>query len=436
VPLLGHFYIARDMLGFAERFRALGDVVKLRLPPHDVYVLNQPRDIEQLLVVEHERFRKDWTTRILEHIIGQGLLVNEGAAWRKQRRIIQPEFTPRRIDSYVASMTECTERALSRLAQRTERMSTGPCDLHAEMLRLTLDIAGQTMFGAETESVAQELAAIIEQFLQHYLGVFGTGIRLPAWLPTRGNRQNRVNQARLRTIIREFIAARRQATTPGNDLLSRLIAARDEQGQPMPDGLLADEAITMLLAGHETTALLLTFALMLLAQHPEVAQRVCSELTPLCGKKPTPAELENLPYLDAVLRETLRLYPPAYAIGREALEDTQIGTCTIPRGAQVWAFQWTVQRDPRFYPEPTEFRPERWLTGETAQLPRFAYFPFGGGPRICPGSHFSLVEAKVVLAMLLPRWSFQLVSQTPIKLVPSVTIRPKGGLWAHVRARS
>jgi cytochrome P450 len=386
------------------------------------------------LVQEHERFQKDWTTRILKNILGQGLLVNEGASWRKQRRIIQPELTPRRIDTYVSSMVECVARALPRFAARGAQQPQ--LDLHAEMMRLMLDVAGRTLFGTDTDQVATEIGDILEQFLVHFLGFFGTTLRFPDWLPTAGNRKARANLARLRAIVAEVIAARRADRSQGNDLLSRMIAARDEQGKPMPDSLLSDEAVTMLLAGHETTALLLTFALMLVSQDPEVEHKLLSELREQqVGAQPSAAELARLPYLDAVLRETLRLYPPAYSIGREALEDTEIGGCTIPRGAQVWLFQWSVHRDPRFYQQPEQFRPERWLSPEISALPRFAYFPFGGGPRICPGAHFSLVEAKVVLAMLLPRFSFDLLHKGRPRLSPSVTIRPKGGLLAHVRPR-
>lgn len=430
-PLIGHFPLLKDLLGAAERFRELGDIVKIRLPPHDVYFVYHPRDLEQLLVRDHELYRKDFTTRILEHILGQGLLINEGASWRAQRRIVQPEFTPRRGESYVEAMALCAEPSLTRLERRREPS----VDLHAEMMRLTLDIAGRTLFGTETAQLAEEIGEIIERFLAHYLGFLNTGVRWPDWLPTPGNRRNRQDLARLDEIVRGIVTERRRAATPGNDLLSRLIAARDEAGRPMSDELLRDEAVTMLLAGHETTALLLTFCLMLVAEHPEVEERLLSELNSHVGKEqPTAAKLAQLSYLDVVLRETLRLYPPAYSIGREALVETELGGVAIPKGAQVWTFQWATQRDPRFYREPLAFRPERWLNGETRDLPRFAYFPFGGGPRICPGAHFSLVEAKVVLAMLLPRFRFELVRGIP-RLLPSVTIRPKGGLPARVYAR-
>jgi cytochrome P450 len=202
----------------------------------------------------------------------------------------------------------------------------------------------------------------------------------------------------------------------------------------MSDSLLRDEAVTMLLAGHETTALLLTFCVMLVAGDPAVEARLREELGRLGSDRPTAAQLATLPYLDAVLRETLRLYPPAFAIGREALVDTEIGGHPIRRGAQVWAFQWATQRDARFFADPLAFRPERWLDAETARLPRFAYFPFGGGPRVCPGNHFALIEAKVVLALLLRERRFELVRRERPKLLPTATIRPLGGLPVRVLA--
>lgn len=430
-PLVGHFPLLKDVLGAAERFRELGDIIKIRLPPYDVYFVYHPHDVEQLLVRNHELYRKDFSTRILENILGQGLLINEGASWRAQRRIVQPELTPRRSESFVESMVACTEPALQRLERRQ-----GPVvDLHAEMTRLTLDIAGRTLFGTETSQLAGEIEQIIERFLTHYLGFMSTGLRWPDWLPTPGNRRNKRDLVRLNEIVQGIVLDRRRAPTPGSDLLSRLIAARDEAGRPMSDSLVRDEAVTMLLAGHETTALLLTFCLMLIAQHPEVEARLLEELHTHVGSgRPSAEQLSRLSYLDVVLRETLRLYPPAYSIGREALVDTELGGVAIPKGAQVWLFQWVIHRDPRFYRDPKAFRPERWLGEEAQSLPRFAYFPFGGGPRICPGAHFAVVEAKVVLAMLLPRFRFQLAGGTP-RLQPSVTIRPKGGLPARVFPR-
>ncbi|MFT3922665.1 MAG: cytochrome P450 [Myxococcales bacterium] len=431
-PLVGHFPVLRDVLSAAERFRELGDVVKLRLPPYDVYLILHPDDLERFLVRDHELYRKDFTTRILEGLLGQGLLVNEGASWRAQRRIVQPEFTPRRVDSFVESMAGCTEPALGRF----QSLQGSSVDLHAEMMRLTLDIAGRTLFGAETSEVAGEIGGLVERFLVHYLGFMSTGLRWPDWVPTPGNLRNRQDVARLNQIVQSIIDERRRAAQPGNDLLSRLIAARDEAGRPMSDSLLRNESITMLLAGHETTALLLTFCLMLVGQHPEVEARLVEELHQHApGGRPSAAQLTQLTYMDIVLRESLRLYPPAYSIGREALVDTELGGYRIKKGDQVWAFQWVTQRDPRFFRDPSAFRPERWLGEETRDLPRFAYFPFGGGPRICPGAHFSLVEAKIVLVMLLSRFRFELESQAVPRLLPSVTIRPKGGLKARVFAR-
>lgn len=429
-PLLGHFPLLFDLLGASEGLRALGDLVQLRVPPYDVFILNHPRDIEALLVDNHDKLRKDWTTRQLAPILGQGLLINEGASWKRQRRIVQPEFTPRRVESFVETMAACSGVATTRLADART------VDLHSEMMRFALDVAGRTLFGADVGHLAQEMTQIIDGFMRHYLGFMGTTLRIPDWVPTRANRENARNHARLNAIVGDIIARRRAAATPGNDLLSRLLAARDEQGQPIPEQLLTDEVITMLLAGHETTALVLSFTLMLLGQHPEVAQQVEAELSHVDAGALTPEALGKLTYLDAVLRESMRLYPPAYSIGREALEELKIGGVTLPRGSQIWLFQWSVQRDARFYREPLQFRPERWLNDETKGLPRFAYFPFGGGPRVCPGAHFSLVEAKVALAHLLTRMRVHVDDPRPPLLAPGATLRPKGPLRARVELRS
>jgi cytochrome P450 len=428
-PLIGHVPLLFDLLKMAEQLRDLGDVVKLRVPPYELYILNHPRDIEELLVDKHESFRKDWSTRILEPILGQGLLINEGASWRSQRRIVQPEFTPKRVESFVQTMAECSDRACARLVAKRE------VDLHAEMARLALDIAGRSLFGADTGHLAEDMAQIIEGFLRHYLGFMGSTLRLPDWVPTRANRQNARNHQRLASIVGDIIARRRAQGASGNDLLSRLISARDEHGKPMPERLLSDEVITMLLAGHETTALLLSFTLMLLGQNPEVGAQLAAELSTVDPGQISPEVVAKLPYLDAVVRESLRLYPPAYSIGRESLEDVSLGGVQFPRGAQIWLFQWSVQRDPRFYREPTRYRPERWLSDETRGLPRFAYFPFGGGPRVCPGAHFSLVEAKVALLLLLTRLDIRVDDPNPPRLAPGATIRPRGPIRARVEPR-
>jgi cytochrome P450 len=544
-PLVGHLPLMRDLLGAAVQFRSLGDIVKLRLPPHDVFVLSHPRDIEQWLVGDHASYRKDWTTRALTQMLGQGLFVNEGSRWLKQRRIVQLELSPRRLEPQFADLQSCVDRALARLLtecsapiaptpesaaeaqadtstpaetaavpqtisqvpDKTEtadippaepvvadhtstsgplpigpvvsgtlvrpkaapseppqahqsavyprvetsvapagaarpQMDPGGADgpvhnLYGLMLRLSLDLASSTLFGPGCEAQTRELAAMLDDLVRHHVSMLGQGRKLPDWVPTRQNRRTRKHLARLHSVLTSLIDVRRKAETPGTDLLSRLIQARDDRGRAMPTRLLADEAISLLLAGYETTALLLTCSLMEVSRHADTERRLLRELEEHAADAAgqSLSALDRLPYLDAVVREALRLYPSAYAIGREALVDTRIGDCPIPRGAQVWAFQWAIQRDPRFFHQPDRFRPERWIHGETTAMPRFAYFPFAGGPRACPGAPLAMMEAKMVLATLLPKLRFHLLQDEPPLLVPGFSLRPRDGVPVIIRQR-
>jgi cytochrome P450 len=305
------------------------------------------------------------------------------------------------------------------------------------MLRLSLDLASSALFGPGCESQTRELAGMLDELVRHHVSVLGQGRRLPDWVPTRHNRRTRKYLTRLHAILAGLIDARRKSSTPGTDLLTRLIQARDDRGRAMPTRLLADEATSLLLAGHETTALLFTCSLMEAARHPDTERRLLRELEEHAAEAAGQGllALERLPYLDAMVRETLRLYPSTYAIGREALVDTRIGDCPIPRGAQVWAFQWAIQRDPRFFHQPERFRPERWVHGETTAMPRFAFFPFAGGPRACPGAPLAMLEAKMVLATLLPKLQFQLRHAEPPALVPGFALRPRDGVPVVIRQR-
>jgi cytochrome P450 len=684
-PLVGHLPLLRDVLTAAAQLRSLGDVVKLRLPPHDVFVLHHPRDIEQWLVHEHAAFRKDWSTKALDQVLGQGPLISEGQPWRRGRRLAQGELSARLVEALVPRMQACIDGLLAHLldaasraeAPRTrapseppaaeppaaeparppsvppaaeartteddanrpttvyrdaeptappaepstssaaptpapeplafavdavdegapagelasasaepelgpvsapeaeavaaeepaavvdpvpvgspalrpasvqasepvpsapepgepapavdpvpattgaatapepetapapasvsapvptsvaapvpasvaahalepaslaepsrnatppepsraddlasavrakvgaaadsgasedaQELSTpagAPWDLLELMVRLSLDIAVSTLLGPDTDRVAPTLQPLLEEFLRQQLGS-AAGLKLPDWLPTRGNRRARANHARIGQLVAEAVAGRRaagEAVALQPDLLGRLLRAHDDAGALLSDAQVTEEALAHLLLGHEPTALLLTFAITLIGQHPEVERRVLAELDQHAsypGESPL-AAVERLPYLDAVLRETLRLYPSAYAVAREAVADAKIGECIIPRGAQVWAFQWSVQRDPRFFHMPERFRPERWIHGETRDLPRFAYFPLTGGLRASPGAHYVMAQVKLALARLLPRLSFRLVVPGVPTVVASSSLRPKEGVPVYVALR-
>jgi cytochrome P450 len=417
-----------------------GEVIEIDLPGYPLLIVADPDQVERVLVKEHQKFSKDKFTHMLADILGQGLLVNEGASWRRQRGLVQPVFHHRRIKEYADVFVGMTA------ARRPHWRAGEVLDVHREMMHVTLAIVAKTLFDADVSGDAETVASAIDVVSAHLLGFFQTGYRIPQWVPTPSNRRFAAAVARIDEIIYRLIAEReaqlaRAAAGNGEradfkDLLGMLLSARDEAGQGMDRKQLRDEAVTLFLAGHETTALALTFALRLLSLHPEVDARLHEELTRVLGGRP--ATLEDLPqlrYLDWVVTESMRLYPPAWAVGRTALEDCEIGGYLCPKGRQVMVMTWINHRLPRFFENPEAFRPERWDGDLARRLPRFAYFPFGGGPRICIGNAFAKLEAQLALATAVQRHRFVLLPGQPLSLAPTVTLRPKHPIMMRVEPR-
>jgi cytochrome P450 len=309
-------------------------------------------------------------------------------------------------------------------------------DLHAELMSLTLAIVARTLFGSDVSRDAARIGAAIETLMRAYLGIAKTGILVPSFLPTPGNLRARRAVDELDAIVTRLVRARRKSGDDPGDLLSMLLAS-DEDGASMSDLQLRDECITLLLAGHETTALALTFTFYLLSRSPDVEARLQRELDEVLAGRPAGfADLRQLRFTDAVVREAMRLYPPAWAIGRESLTDPELGSFYLPRGAQVIMSQWVVHRSAEHFPEPESFRPERWLDERDEGLPRFAYFPFGGGARVCIGNAFAMLEAVLVLATIAQRYRFRADERGPLRLLPSVTVRPEHGLQGTLERRA
>ncbi len=418
----------RDPLGLLTRLaEAYGDTVYMAVPGMRVFMLNDPGDIETVLRHHPECFMKDRFLQASRRLFGDGLLTSEGELWRRQRKLAQPAFQLQRIQSYAGAMTEATVKMLDRWRVGEER------DVHADLMRLTLDIVGQTLFGTDMERFGEEVASSFLTLTDFFASPASMSETLQR-VPTPGNLRYRRAVRRIEGIIAELIAARRAQPTGGNDLLSRLMAATDESGGRMSDRQLRDEAITFVLAGHETTALALTFTFMLLGRHPEVERRLAEEVAGvLGGRVPTAADVAQLEYATWVVKESMRLYPPVWGIAREAITDFQLGDSTIPKKAQVLLTQWVVHRDKRWFPEPLAFRPERWGEPAVQSLPRCAYFPFGDGPRICIGNQFAMMEAVLLLATIVGRHRLELVPGQKIDLLPSITLRPKQGVRIVVR---
>ncbi|HYL63192.1 MAG TPA: cytochrome P450 [Candidatus Methylomirabilis sp.] len=419
-----------DPLGyFSSVVREYGDIAGLRILSYRVYLINHPDYIEDVLVNHPRKFIKGRVLQANKRVFGKGLLTSEGDFWLRQRRLAQPAFHRARIAGYAATMVEYTERLLHEWQDREER------DIHKEMMRLTLQIVGKTLFDADVEHDTQDVGKSMELLLK--LGAnFRRTIFVPQWLPTPANLRIERAIRQIEKVLYRIIAERRASGRDAGDLLSMLLEAQDEDGSRMTDKQLRDEAITLFLAGHETTANAMSWTWWLLAKNPQAEARLHAELRDVLGG--CPPSLEDLPrlvYTNHVITESMRLYPPAWGVARTCIEDHEIAGYPIPRGSGVSFSQWTVHRDPRWYDAPEEFRPERWEGDLLKRLPRFAYFPFGGGPRQCIGNAFAAMEAALILATVAQRFRFQLVEGRPVVPLASITLRPRYGIPVRVVSR-
>ncbi|WP_254768112.1 cytochrome P450 [Salinilacihabitans rarus] len=416
LPAVGnlHRYL-RDPLGFVERCaEEYGDVVATNVGTADSHMLVHPEHVERVLVTEDHRFRKaELGQGRLEPLFGNGLVVSDGEYWRRQRTRMQPAFRPDRIATYAEIMGE---RAAA-TAEEWERGET--IDVTEEMRRLTLSVLVRSLFGTDLGALEAE----IREAFTMAMGRFeGANMWLPGWLPTPANRRFERGRERLDEIVSALIESRRETAADRDDLLSTLLVAEDERGEGMSDEGVRDEVVTLLAAGHDTTALALTYAWHLLGTNPDAAARLREELDALDGEPPTLADLSDLEYTGAVVSEALRLYPPTHATAREPTEDVTFDGYVVPAGEPVFLPQWIVHRDGRWWDDPESFRPERWLDDDPDR-PEYAYFPFGGGPRHCLGHRFATVEAQVVLATLAPRWDLEPLA-SELSLRPVITLRP------------
>ena len=430
--------MARDQLGFYQRItREYGDFVPVRFGLRRAVFINHPDLIENVLVTQNAKFIKSMALRRSRRLLGNGLLTSEGDFWRRQRRLAQPAFHRQSIASYAQAMVDATETLIATWRGRTA------LDVHAEMMRLTLDIVSKTLFGADTGSLADEIGAAVtigqEAFTRR---ITSWRFFLPDTFPFPDNLPFIRAANRLDEIIYRIIAARRAQRAAGEDrldLLSMLLAAQDEDGSRMTDKQLRDECMTLFLAGHETTALALSWAWYLLAQTPDVETALHDELAEtLGGRLPTMEDLPKLRIAGAVINESMRLYPPAYVMGREATEDVRLGApgdYRVPRGMLVLMSQYVMHRDARYFDAPDEFRPARWLEGLQKRLPRFAFFPFGGGPRLCIGNQFARMEAVLLLATIAQRYRLRLAPNTTVTPWTGITLRPKDGVRVLLEER-
>ena len=424
LPLVGSgLHLRRDLLGTLERGRReYGDIVLFRVGPERVnppfVALFHPDGVRHALATEADHYRKD--TAFYEEVrwsLGEGLLNAQDETWLRQRRFVQPLFTRKRIDTYAEAMTDESEQLVARWRP------LGEVDLAAEMSRFTLRVVGRILFGADVE---RALPAVATGFpiIGRFMVTRGTSpVKLPRHWPTPGNRRVGRARAALYAACDELIAERRAAEPGGQDLLSLLIDAR-EAGEGLDDREIRDQILIFLLAGHDTTAVALTFALHLLGHHPETQRRVREEVD-------ATDDVSQLPYTTMVLKESMRLYPPAWGFGRRAQRDDVFGGYDIPAGWDVVTSPWVTHRHPDFWPDPLRFDPERFTPEAEAERHRHAWFPFGAGPRACIGQYFSMLEATIALATLARHFEFaSLADQIP--LVPGITLHPAAPVPARV----
>jgi len=399
-----------------------------------VYLVSHPDLIKHILQDNNRNYHKSVGYEKTRPMLGYGLLTSEDDFWRRQRRLAQPAFHRKHISAFATTMTDATSQMLQRWQHHAE--SGAPFNAAAEMMRLTLTIVGRTLFNTdlsdEADKVGQALTIALEHTNRRMQSLFDLGEKLP----TPENR--RFNEAikTLDEVVYGMIEERRRTNIDNGDLLSLLLHAQDEEtGERMSDKQLRDEAMTIFLAGHETTANALAWTWYLLSKHPDVARRLRNELAAvLGGRTPTLDDLPNLVYTKMVLDEALRLYPPAWAIGRNSLAADKLGDYHLPANSIVVLSPYVTHRLPEFWPNPEGFDPERFRPEQAENRPRFAYFPFAGGPRLCIGNNFALMEMQLILAMIAQRYHLDLVPGHPIELEPMVTLRPRHGVLVTLRS--
>jgi cytochrome P450 len=433
---------ARDVLGFfTATARDYGDIASMRFGGRAALLLTNPEHIEQVLVGQQRNFVKHtWFWRHVDSVFGQGLLTGEGDHWLRQRRTIQPAFHKDRIAGYADVMVDFTERALDDWRDGERR------ELHRDMMGLTLEIVAKVLFDADVTEDLEEVDRALDTATSEIAARFRRPFPIPDWIPIPGNLRYRSAVRLLDKVVYRFIreheARGPKAMQDGEDLLSTLMALSHEDGSGMSREQVRDEAVTMLLAGHETTALALSWTFCLLSQNPAAEKRLHDEVDRVLGartgtsRRLTVTDLPQLRWAEHIVTESMRLYPPAYAIGREAVADCMIGGYPVAAGTTLFIVPWVTHRDPRWFDDPESFRPERWEDGLADRLPRFVYMPFGGGPRLCIGNRFATMEAVLILAAVARRFRVRLEPDRMPTPFPSITLRPGSGVRARVEERS
>lgn len=426
--------IVRDPLGFLLRSaQTHGDFIQHPLTVMTVYQISHPAVIQHVLQTNNKNYNKETIQyRTLAQITGDGLLTSDGRTWLTHRRLMQPAFHRQRLEALGDAMGQVIAHTLDDWAAHTT------LDIDAAMMQMTLEIVGQTLFNLDLRREAPEMTHAVLEMLEYVVYRATTPLPIPLRLPVPRNRRFQAATSRLDGLIYATIAQRRRSGADLGDVLSLLLLARDEEtGEGLRDTEIRDEMITLLIAGHETVASALTWGWYLLSQHPTVRVKVEAEVDGvLNGRFPTLADLPQLPYTRMVFDETLRLYPPAWVITRRALADDRLDNGhTIPAGSILILSPYVAHRHPTIWPNPLGFDPERFTPAAVKERPRYAYIPFGGGPRRCIGDTFALLEAPLILAAVSQRYRLNLVPSHPVIMSPLVTLRPQHGILMSLQPR-
>lgn len=428
----GSWFTLKQMLGApgSQRLRAMedsiqqyGQTVRFHLGPLDFYVSGDPAVARHVLVEHPQRYVKSDRYDSLKFLLGQGLVTSEGALWKRQRKLTQPAFHKPKLAALASMMTAAGDEMLNSWAARGDV----PIALHSEMMKVTLNIVGRALFGTDLNAFSQRFAEHLETLLP-YIDKRSMAIAsIPDWVPTPDNLKARRARQGIYDIVDTIINQRRQAGGEGDDLLGMLLGARDEDtGQGMDDAQLRDEVVTLVSAGHETTANALSWTFHLLAQNPEAERKMHAEVSSVLeGRAPTMADLPRLSYTSQVLQESMRIFPPVWILDRFSLEDDTIGDVQFPKGSRIAVFVYHLHHNPQHWPNPEKFDPERFTPENVAARHRGAYLPFGAGPRQCLGNHFAMMEGVLLLAQIAQRYRVvPLPGQPVIELEPTVTLRP------------
>lgn len=424
-----------DPLGFLTRLaKEYGDVAKFRFGPfQNVYLISDPELIKQILVTKQKSFLKSKDFNSLKPLIGEGLVTSEKDFHMRQRRLIQPSFKKTHISNYAQDMIDITEAYISTWNNGEERMIT------EDTMSIALGIVSKTMFSTELKDGYDIIGGTVDSALKSLVKRMRTLFQVPLWIPTKSNRELKKTLKQLNAVVYSIIEKRRKDTESHDDMLGILMDARDEvDGYGMSDQQVRDEVMTIFMAGHETTATALSWTFYLLSQHPEVEAKLFNEIDTVIGNRsPTPSDFMKLPYTQNIISESLRIYPPIHVISRKATEDVSIGDYHFKKGDMFFLSPYVMHHKPEYFDQTEAFIPERFENNYLKTIPSFAYFPFGGGPRVCIGNHFSFMEAVLVLACISQRFRIRLApDHHEVKPLPLLSLRPRSGLRMIVETRN